>query len=119
MRTLLAILSSLTVLATGYLSLSLTILRPPRANYEEWIPLAALFLLQGMLTLVAIAHGVPGRVIRGALVAGAIAILCVGGLWVYATASGPHFEGYALVLGSALVIQGALTVPVFWHAPAR
>ena len=119
MRTLLAILSSMTVLATGYLSLSLVILRPSRATYQEWMPMAALFLLQGVLTVAALAHRVSGRVIRGALLAGAIAILCVGGMWVHATASGPHFEGYALVLGSALVIQGVLTVPVFWQAPAR
>jgi hypothetical protein len=51
--------------------------------------------------------------------AGAIVILCVGGLWVDATVSGPHFEGYALVLGSALFIQGILTIPVLWRVRAQ
>ena len=115
MKTLLAVICCLTVLATGYLSLSLLILRPPRANYYEWIPMAALFLAQGVLTLVAVAGGVSGRWIRSALIAGGIAILCVGGSWAYATLSGPHFEGYAVVLGSALAMQGALTVPTFWR----
>jgi len=110
MKTLLAIIASLTVLATSYLSLSLLILHPPRANYQQWIPMAALFLTQGLLTLVTVARGVSRGWIRGALVAGGIGIFGVGGLWVYATVSGSHFEGYALVLGSALAMQGALTV---------
>ncbi len=115
MKTLLAIICSLTVLATGSLSLSLLILRPPRANYQEWIPMAALFLAQGVLTLVAVTRGFSAGWMRGVLVAGGIAILGVGSSWTYATVSGPHFEGYALVLGSALVLQGVLTVPVFWQ----
>jgi hypothetical protein len=105
MKTLLAVISSLTVLATLYLSLSLLILHPPRANYQQWIPMAALFLAQGVLTLVAVGRGVSHRWIRAALVAGGIAILGAGGSWTYATLSSPHFEGYALVLGSALAIQ--------------
>jgi len=115
MKTLLAVICSLTVLATGYLSLSLLLLRPPRANYLEWLPMAALFLAQGVLTLVAVGLGVSDRWIRAALVAGGIAILGTGGSWAYATLSSPHFEGYALVLGSALMMQGALTVPTFWR----
>ena len=81
MKTLLAIICSLTVLATGFLSLSLLILRPPRVNYYEWIPMAALFLGQGVMTLVAVAGGVSGRWSRSALMVGGIAILCVGATW--------------------------------------
>jgi hypothetical protein len=114
MKTLLVVISSLTLAATGVLSLSLLILHPPRANYQEWFPMAALFLTQGGLTLFAVTRGGPATWIRRVLVAGGIAILCVGGMWAYATASAPHFEGYALVLGSALAIQGALTATVFW-----
>jgi len=115
MKTLLAIITSLTVLATGYLSLSLLILRPPHANYYEWIPMATLFLVQGVLTLVAVARGVFGRWIRSGLAAGGIAILCVGSSCAYATLSSTHFEGYAVVLGSVLAVQGALTIPTFWR----
>jgi hypothetical protein len=115
MKTLLAAICSLTVLATGYLSLSLLILRPPRANYQEWIPMAALFLAQGVLTLVAVTRGFSAGWMPRVLMAGGIAILLAGALWAYATVSGPHFEGYALVLGSVLTVQGALTVPVFWR----
>jgi hypothetical protein len=34
----------------------------------------------------------------------------VGATSVYATVHGSHFEGYALVIGSALVVQGAVTL---------
>src|SRR5215470_14107255 len=78
MKTLLAIITSLTVLATGYLSLSLLILRPPHANYYEWIPMATLFLVEGVLTLVAVGRGGCGRRIRSGLASGGIAIRCVG-----------------------------------------
>jgi len=114
MKTLLVVISSLTLLATGFLSLSLLILHPPRANYQEWFPMAALFLAQGGLTLFAVTRDASARWIRGLLIAGGIAILSVGALWAYATASAPHFEGYAVVLGSALAVQGALTATVFW-----
>ena len=50
-------------------------------------------------------------------IAGALAITWVGGTWAYATVTGTHFEGYALVLGSALVVQGALTLAVFVRMP--
>jgi hypothetical protein len=113
MKTLLVVISSLTLVATGFLSLSLLFLHPPRANYQEWFPMATLFLAQGGFTLFAVTRGASATWIRGVLVAGGIAILCVGGLWAYATASAPHFEGYALVLGSALAIQGALTAGVY------
>src|SRR5215471_5307235 len=112
MKTFLTVICSLTLLATVYLSLSLVILHPPRANYQQWFPRAALFLAQGVLTVIAIARGVSGRWFRRVLAAGAIAIILEGGSWVYATLHSPHFEGYALVLGSLLVIQGALTVHV-------
>jgi hypothetical protein len=113
MRTALAVICVFTILATGYLSLSLMILRPPRANYVEWSFMAALFIAQGALTLAAIAGLVTDGRVRWPLVAGAVAIIAVGGSWALSTLSGTHFEGYALVLGSMLVAQGLLTLPVF------
>ncbi len=112
MRTVLASICAFTVLATIYLSLSLAILHPPRASYEEWFLMAGLFIAQGVLTLGAVAGIVSGGWIRWLLLAGAAATIWVAGSWAYATVSGPHFEGYALVLGSALVVQGALTLPL-------
>ena len=113
MRAVLAVICSFTMLATGYLSLSLVILRPPRANYQEWFFMAALFIAQSGLTLVAVARAVSGAWIRVLVLAGGVAIIWVGASWAHATVSGPHFEGYALGLGSVLVAQGALTLAVF------
>ena len=105
----LAAICSLTLLATGYLSLSLLVLRPPRANYPEWFMMAALFVTQSAFTLLAVAGMVSGGWVRGLLLTGSLAIVWVGASWARATLTSDHFEGYALVLGLALVIQGALT----------
>ena len=113
MRTALAIVCSFTLLAVTYLSLSLLVLRPPRADYQAWFLRAALFAAVGGLTLAALAGAVSGGRWRWGLVTGAVAIIWVGAEAVRATLTGPHFEGYALLLGGALVVQGALTLGVF------
>jgi hypothetical protein len=110
MKTVLAAICSFTLLATAYLSLSLVILHPPRANDDAWFLVAALLAAQGALTLLALAGVVSGNWIRWGLPAGAVAVIWVGASWVRATLSGPHFEGYALVLGCAMVVQSALTM---------
>lgn len=61
------------------------------------------------------ARAVTGDWIRWVLLAGAVAIIGVGASWARATVAGPHFEGYAPVLGSAMVVQGALTIA--WLLP--
>ena len=121
MRTVLAAVCAFTLLATGYLSLSVLILHPPRVNDAVWFLLAALFAAQGVLTLTTLAGVVRGASTRWPLLAGGVAIILVGASWVRDTVSGPHFEGYALVLGAALVVQGALTLGAFIRptAPAR
>lgn len=110
MKTTLALISSFTLLAAGYLSLSVALLRPPRVNYGEWFLTATLFVGQSVLTLLAVTGLISGGWIRWVLLAGSVAVIGVGAAWVYATVSGPHFEGYAVVLGSAVVVQGVLTL---------
>ena len=51
--------------------------------------------------------------LRYATAVGGLAIAALGASSVYSTVSGSHFEGYALVLGSAMVVQGALTIAAF------
>jgi hypothetical protein len=106
-------LCSLTLMATGYLSLSLIVLRPPRANYPEWFMMATLFVAQGVLTLLVATGAIAGGWIRWLVLAGSLAIIWVGASWAHDTLASEHFEGYALVLGSMLVLQGALTLGVF------
>ena len=112
MKTALAAACTFTLLATAFLSVSLMVLQPPRANYQQWSVVAALIVAQGVLTLVAL--GVARTAAVGyAVLAGGVALALLGARSVYSTLSGPHFEGYALVLGAALAVQGALTLAVF------
>ncbi len=76
-----------------------------------------MIVAQGVLTLSALFAGRQPAV-RYAAQAGGFAIAVIGAWSVYRTLSGPHFEGYAVVLGSALVLQGALTFLVFLRATA-
>jgi HAAS domain-containing protein len=99
-----------TLFATAYLSLSVLIVRPPRLDYSVWFLTAGFFIAQSVLTLVTVSGSVRGNWIRRGLLAGGIAIASAGAWWVHETVSGPHFEGFALVLGSSVAIQGALTV---------
>ena len=114
-KTALAAICLCTLAATAYLSLSLMILQPPRANYQQWAFVATLIVLQGALTLFAIRSDARG--LRYVVAAGGAAIVTLGAYSVYSTVSGPHFEGYALVLGSALVVQGLLTLIAFAGVP--
>ena len=111
-KTALAAICIFTLAATVYLSASLMVLRPPRANYQQWTLIAAVILFQGALTLFAIRAG-SAKGLRAAAAAGGVVIAALGASSVYGTVSGPHFEGYSLVLGSLLVIQGLLTLITF------
>jgi hypothetical protein len=116
-KTALAAICIFTLLATAYLTASLLILRPPRANYQQWTLVAAVILVQGALTLFALRAGSP-KGLRYAAAAGGAAIAALGASSIYSTVTGPHFEGYALVLGSMLVVQGLLTLIAFAGSPA-
>jgi hypothetical protein len=111
-KTALAAICIFTLSGTVYLSASLLMLQPPRANYQQWALVASAIIVQGALTLVAMRAGSP-RGLRYAAAAGGAAIAALGASSIYSTVSGPHFEGYALVLGSMLVIQGLLTLITF------
>jgi hypothetical protein len=117
-KTALAAICIFTLSGTVYLSASLLMLQPPRANYQQWALVASAIIVQGALTLVAMRAGSP-RGLRYAAAAGGAAIAALGASSIYSTVSGPHFEGYALVLGSMLVIQGLLTLITFAGFSAR
>lgn len=117
LKTALAAVCLLTLSATLYLSASLLILQPPRANYQQWTLVATAIVAHGVLTLFAMRAG-SAKGLRYVAAGGGIALATLGGSWVYSTVSGSHFEGYALVLGSMLVIQGLLTLMAFTGSPA-
>ena len=99
-----------TLFAVAYVSLSVVILHPPRLNYSAWFLTAAYLVVQSVLTLFMVGGSVRGSWTRRVLIAGGVAIASIGTWWVHATVSGPHFEGFALILGSWVAIQGMLTV---------
>jgi hypothetical protein len=118
-KTALAAMCVFTLLATAYLSASLLILRPPRANYQHWALTAFVIVAQGGLTLIALRsgnhlrQGFGGQGVRYVVAGSGVALAALGASSVYSTLSGPHFEGYALVLGSAMIVQGLLTIAAF------
>jgi hypothetical protein len=99
-----------TLSATAYLTLSVLMLRPPRFNYSIWLAMAGVFIVQSVLTLAAVRGAVRSNAPRVLLIIGGVAIAATGAWWVHGTLSAHHFEGYALVLGPWVAMQGALTV---------
>ena len=115
MKTLTATLCVLTILALACLSLSVAILRPPRANYAAWAAFATLVCLQSAATLLAIRTDVGW--LRVAVIAGGMALAAAGAWMIRGTLTSAHFEGYALILGAMLVAQGIVTVAAFARRP--
>jgi hypothetical protein len=106
----LAISCAATVIASGYLSLSLLILGPPRGNLTLWFLLAALLVAQSAMTLAAITMPQPPVALLTVVLAGALGLFAIAIWRVRATLTSSHFEGYNLLLGAMLVAQGALTL---------
>jgi len=114
MKAVLAAFSVLTLLAVAYLSFSVILLRPPRANYPVWFAMAAIIGVQSVATLIALAAA--SGLLRVATTIGAAVLAAIGVWMIRETVAGPHFEGYALVLGVMLVMQGMLTLATFARA---
>ena len=113
-RVLLAFCTA-TILACAFLSLSLWILRPPRANYYGWGAEAALFVAQSAITIFTLLRfGTPSTSSRALLTAGGLMLIFVGGGALYSAAT-IHFQGYGVLLGSLLIVQGAMTIVHFRH----
>jgi hypothetical protein len=114
-KTVTATLCVLTILALACLSLSVVILRPPRANYAAWAAFATIVCMQTAATLVAIRTDAAR--LRTAVVAGGVALAAAGAWMIRHTLTSAHFEGYALILGAMLVAQGIVTVAAFARRP--
>jgi len=110
LKTALAAICVLVLLAVGYLTVSVIVLRPPRVNYPAWYATATVVVALSAVTLAALS-GVTR--LAAAAIAGGATLALLGGWMIQQTLASPHFEGYALVLGVMLVLQGAFTVLVF------
>jgi len=100
-----------TLRATAGLTASLLVLQPPRANYPFWFTLATTITIQSVATFVAMAN--PHAWLRIVVAAGGSALAATGVWMVRETLASTHFEGYALVLGAMLLVQGTLTLAAF------
>ena len=110
LKTALAAICFLVLCAVGYLALSVAMLRPPRVNYPASIAAAAVILAQTAMTIACL-RGIAS--LRNAVIAGGAALTLFGAWLIQQTVASAHFEGYQLVLGSMLAVQGTLTVIVF------
>lgn len=64
--------------------------------------------VQGLMTLALVILNRPGM-FRYLVTAGGLVMLWLGASSLTRMLRGPHFEGFVLVIGAALIVQGALT----------
>ncbi len=107
MRTVLAVVCVFTAAAASWLAVMEGVLRHP--GFPQRILVSAAIVAQGVLTLW-FSSGASSRAGRTAALAGACGVLLLGASAVIGNITGAHFEGYAVVIGAALVVQGVLTL---------
>ena len=111
MRTILAALCCVTIAASCWLGVMFIVLQ--RSGYERGAAVSALFVLQSLLTWGVVAKILASVWARRAAMLGAMGIVWFGATAIAENLSGPHFEGYIVVIGAALVVQGLLTLGLF------
>jgi hypothetical protein len=111
LATVLTGMCCITIAAACFLGLSYALLK----GFDDLRPLIWLtfFIAQSTLTLFALGAVVTGTVLDVVLIAGAAGLAWLGWSMVGSTLSGPHFEGYALVMGGIGMLQGVLTLVLF------
>jgi len=78
-------------------------------GYAGRTAIAACIAMQSLATLLLVARP-RGFVFRRVVMAGAVGIVVLGGYSVLRILDAPHFEGFVLVIGAALILQGGLTL---------
>jgi hypothetical protein len=107
MRIALNVLCGFTLLASSWLAVMFLVLHRP--GYERGVSLSLVFILQSLLTLGVTTGLLSALWWRLLAVTGVVGIVWAGAAAVSNTLTGSHFEGYALIIGVALVLQGLLT----------
>lgn len=109
MRTALALVCGVTIAASGFLALSYVTLK----GTADLQPLLGLAVFVGLSAVSLVASAAPPSGAWAAIpIAAGAAIVWVGWTSISHTLSGPHFEGYALIMGALGILQGILAVAV-------
>jgi hypothetical protein len=102
-------MSTLTALAGIWLAVMENILRHP--GYAGRSAIAACIVLQGLATVLCVMW--QGRsVFRAIVLAGAVAIAVLGASAIIRILNAPHFEGFVVLIGAALIAQAMLALVV-------
>ena len=107
MKAALAAVCVCTAAAGCWLGVMEMVLRHP--GFPQRIVIAALIAVQSVLTLIVIS-GSSHRLWRTLIATGACGFLTLGSLAIMRNVTGPHFEGFAVVIGLALIVQALLTL---------
>ena len=107
-RSVLDAVCAMTIVASTWLGVMFLVLHHP--GFERGAAMAALFVLQSLLTLAVTNAWVSSSRWRLASGAGAAALTWTGATAVAKTLGGTHFEGYALIIGLLLILQGLLAL---------
>jgi hypothetical protein len=101
-------LAALTIAASSWLGVMFFVLHRP--GFERGAATALLFILQSLLALAVVNGWVSGTLWRVVAMIGAAMLAVAGAFAVGRTLNGPHFEGYVLVIGVLLTLQGLATL---------
>jgi hypothetical protein len=112
----LAAAAVITVLGLAGMASLVLLLQPPGVDLGWWLGRAALVVAISLWTLAALAGAV--RWARGPLAMAGLIVAALGARWVYATVTGPHVEGYVVLVAASLTLQGLLTVVRSMHTVA-
>src|SRR5690348_4841501 len=80
-----------------------------RPGFERGLVMSLLFVGQSLFALAVLNQWISGRVWRVLALAGSAAIAWAGANALANTLNRPHFEGFTLLIGAALALQGLLT----------
>jgi hypothetical protein len=109
MRASLTWMSLLTALAGFWLAVMEQVLKHP--GYAGRSAIAAGIVIQGLATvLFMVWHGRP--ILRVIVLAGAASVVVLGTSAIIRILNAPHFEGFVLLIGVALIVQGTMALIV-------
>jgi hypothetical protein len=109
MKTALTCVSVFTAVAGVWLGVMENILK--HTGYAERTAIAACIVIQGLATLLWLLRD-GGTIFRLLILAGAAGVVILGASAVKRILAAPHFEGFVLLIGSALIVEGALAFVV-------